>query len=60
MVIMLDTALKVYNQTLGSQIIEIKSEDIPKKIESILSKVFNKNVKVMNNGLDKDMEIRVD
>lgn len=56
---MLDIALKVYNKTLGSQILSIKKEDIPKTIETILSKCINKNVKVMNNGLDKDMEIRI-
>ena len=30
-----------------------------KTIETILSKSINKNVKIMNNGLDKDMEIRI-
>ena len=56
---MLDIALKVYNKTLGSQIIPIKQEDMSKTIEVILSNSLNKNVKVMNNGLDKDMEIRI-
>ena len=57
---MLDIALKVYNKTLGSQIVPIKQEDMSKTIEVILSNSLNKNVKVMNNGLDKDMEIRIE
>ena len=60
MVIMLDIALKVYNKTLASSIIETKLEDISEKIEPILSKSLNKNVKVIGNGLDKDMEIIVE
>ena len=56
---MLDLVLKVYNKTFGSQILSIKKEDISNTIESILSKSINKKVKVMNNGLDKDMEIRI-
>lgn len=56
---MSDLVLKVYNKILGPQIIPIKQEDISNTIESILSKSINKKVKVMNNGLDKDMEIRI-
>ena len=57
---MLDIALNVYNKTLVSQIIPIKQEDISNTIESILSKSINKNTKVMNNGLDKNMEVRIE
>ena len=57
---MLETVLKVYNKTLGSQILPIKQEDMSKTIEVILSNSLNKNVKVMNNGLDKNMEVSIE
>ena len=60
MVIMLETVLKVYNQTFGSQIIPIKQEDISNTVESILSKSINKKVKVIGNGLDKNTEVRIE
>ena len=57
---MSDLVLKVYNQTFGPQINPIKQEDISNTIESILSKSLNKNVKVNGNGLDKNMEVRIE
>ena len=51
----MDIALKVYQKTLHSELESVKFEDIPKKIEEILSKCLNKKVNVEGNGLTQNL-----
>ena len=55
----MDIALKVYQKTLYSELESVKFEDIPKKIEEILSKCLNKKVNVEGNGLTQNLTVNV-
>lgn len=45
-------AVDIFKKTLGSEIEPTKKEDIPNKINEILSKCLRKEVVVEGNGLD--------
>lgn len=47
---------KVWNKTIASEIEGVKTEDIPKRIEQILSKAI-KNVKIYGDGINKPIKM---
>ena len=55
----MDIALKIYQKKLYSELESVKFEDIPKKIEEILSKCLNKKVNVEGNGLTQNLTANV-
>lgn len=55
----LELSLELFNKLPSQQI--IKTEDIPKEIERILSKVLkNKNIKINGNGLTEPINIKIE
>lgn len=48
-------AMEIFNRTLGSQIKNVKFEDIPNVISNLLSKALNQKVEVQGNGLTSDL-----
>ena len=56
----LELTLKLFNELPSQQIKSVKTEDIPKEIERILSKVLkNKNIKINGNGLTEPINIEI-
>ena len=56
----LDLSLELFNKLPSQQIKPLKTEDIPKEIERILSKVLkNKNVKINGNGLTEPINVEI-
>ena len=55
----MDIALEIYQKTLYPDLESVKFEDIPKKIEELLSKCLNKKVKVVGNGLTQNLTVNV-
>ena len=49
----------LYGKLYGSKIKPLKYEDIPEKIEEILSKCLKKKVKVEGNGLSEDINVKI-
>ena len=57
----LELTLKLFNKLPSQQIKPIKTEDIPKEIERILSKVLkNKNIKINGNGLTEPINVEIE
>lgn len=55
----LTTALNVVEKTLGFEMSQVKAEDIPEIIYSILQKMAKRKVKVEGNGLTEDIKVKV-
>lgn len=55
----LTTVLNVAEKTLGFEMTQVKAEDIPDIISSILQKVTKRKVKVEGNGLTEDIKVKV-
>ena len=55
----IDIALEIYQKTLHPDLENVKFEDIPKKIEELLSKCLNKKVNVEGNGLTQNLTVNV-
>ena len=56
----LELSLELFNKLPSQQIKPLKTEDIPKEIERILSKVLkNKNVKINGNGLTEPINVEI-
>ena len=53
------TVLKVAEKTFGFEMTQVKAEDIPDIITSILEKVKKRKVKVEGNGITEDINIKV-
>lgn len=57
----LDLTLKLFNKLPSQQIKSVKTEDIPKEIERILSKALkNKNIKINGNGLTEPINVEIE
>ena len=57
----LDLTLELFNKLPSQQIKSVKTEDIPKEIERILSKALkNKNIKINGNGLTEPIKIEIE
>lgn len=54
----LTTALKVVEKTLGFEMAQVKAEDIPDIISSILEKMAKRKVKVEGNGINEDIQVQ--
>lgn len=56
----LELSLKLFDELPSQQIKSVKTEDIPKEIERILSKVLkNKNIKINGNGLTEPINVEI-
>lgn len=56
----LELSLKLFNKLHSQKIMSVKPEDIPGKIERILSKALkNKNIKVNGNGLTESINVEI-
>ena len=55
----LTTVLKIAEKTLGFEMTQVKAEDIPEIISSILQKVTKRKVKVEGNGITEDIKVKV-
>ena len=55
----LTTVLKIAEKTLGFEMTQVKAEDIPDIIGSILEKMAKRKVKVEGNGLTEDIKVKV-
>ena len=55
----LELILKVYKNTLASEIEDVKFEDIPKKISETLSKVLKTEVDVCGNGITENCIVKL-
>ena len=57
----LEISLKLFNKLPSQQIKSVKTEDIPKEIERILSKALkNKNIKINGNGLTEPINVEIE
>ena len=57
----LELTLELFNKLPSQQIKPVKTEDIPKEIERILSKVLkNKNIKINGNGLTEPINVEIE
>ena len=57
----LDITLKIFNKLPSQQIKPVKTEDIPKEIERILSKALkNKNIKINGKGLTEPINVEIE
>ena len=57
----LELTLELFNKLPSQQIIPVKTEDIPKEIERILSKALkNKNIKINGNGLTEAIDAEIE
>lgn len=54
----LTTVLNVAGKTLGLKMTQVKAEDIPYTIASILEKVAKRKVKVEGNGITEDIKVK--
>ena len=55
----LTTVLEIAEKTFGFEMEQVKAEDIPDFISSILQKVAKRKVKVEGNGLTEDIKVKV-
>lgn len=55
----LTTILKIAEKTLCFKMTQVKAEDIPDTIASILEKVAKRKVKVEGNGITEDIKVKV-
>lgn len=55
----LTTVLNVAEKTLGFEMSQVKAEDIPDIISSILEKMAKRKVKVEGNGITEDIKVKV-
>lgn len=55
----LTTVLDVAEKTLGCEMTQVKTEDIPNTIVSILEKVTKRKVKVEGNGITEDIKVKI-
>lgn len=55
----LTTVLNVVEKTLGFEMSQVKAEDIPDIISSILEKMAKRKVKVEGNGITEDIKAKV-
>lgn len=55
----LTAVLKIAEKTLGFEMTQVKAEDIPDIIASILEKMAKRKVKVEGNGLTEDIKVKV-
>ena len=55
----LTTVLKVAEKTLGFEMTQVKADDIPDIIASILEKIAKRKVKVEGNGISNDIKVKV-
>ena len=53
------TALKIVEKTLFFEMWQVKAEDVPDVIASILEKMAKQKVKVEGNGLTEDIKVKV-
>lgn len=53
----LTTVLKVADKTFGVEMSQVKAEDIPEIISSILEKVLKRKVQVEGNGITDDIKV---
>ena len=53
----LTTVLKVAEKTLGFEMTQVKAEDVPDIIASILEKMTKRKVKVEGNGITEDIKV---
>ena len=57
----LELSLELFNKLPSQQIIPVKTEDIPKEIERILSIALkNKNIKINGNGLTEPINVEIE
>ena len=57
----LELTLELFNKLPSQQIKPLRTEDIPKEIERILSKVLkNKNIKINGNGLTEPINVEIE
>ena len=57
----LELSLELFNKLPSQQIKPLKTEDIPKEIERILSKALkNKNIKINRNGLTEPINVEIE
>jgi translation initiation factor IF-1 len=54
----LTTVLNIVEKTLGFEMWQVKAEDIPDIISSILEKMAKRKVKVEGNGINEDIQIQ--
>lgn len=54
----LTTVLNIAGKTLGLEMTQVKAEDIPDTITSILEKVVKRKVKVEGNGITEDIKVK--
>lgn len=55
----LTTVLKIVEKTLGFEMWQVKAEDVPDTIASILEKMAKRKVKVEGNGITEDIKVKV-
>ena len=55
----LTTVLNIAEKTLGFEMSQVKAEDIPDIISSILEKMAKRKVKVEGNGITEDIKVKV-
>ena len=55
----LTTICNIAEKTFGFEMEQVKMEDIPDFISSILEKVLKRKVKVEGNGLTEDIKVKV-
>ena len=55
----LTTICNIAEKTFGFEMEQVKVEDIPDFISSILEKVLKRKVKVEGNGLTEDIKVKV-
>ena len=57
----LELSLELFNKLPSQKIMSVKTEDMPREIERILSKALkNKNIKVNGNGLTEPINIKIE
>ena len=54
----LATVLEIAEKTLGFEMWQVKAEDVPGIISSILEKITKRNIKVEGNGLTEDIKVK--
>jgi translation initiation factor IF-1 len=54
----LTTVLNIVEKTLGFEMSQVKAEDVPDIIASILEKMAKRKVKVEGNGITEDIQIQ--
>lgn len=55
----LTTVLNIAEKTLGFEMSQVKAEDIPDIISSILEKMAKRKVKVEGNGITEDIKVKI-